>query len=425
MDVNENNILAWLENRRQEVSVSIGQVPFRELKGWGFDSATGNLVHQSGRFFSIVGLDVYKNNGNVSRWMQPIINQPEVGILGILCREFRGEMQYLMQAKIEPGNVNAVQLSPTVQATRSNFSRVHGGRGPAYLEFFQHPSSDQIVLDQLQSEQGARFLRKRNRNIIVRVDEDIPVCPDFRWVTLPQIKRLMRRNNTVNMDARTVLSGLRTDPDGDAYTLLSIDEILHRLSMLKSKYELLVEKIGLRDVRDWQVTESEISRLDRLFFKVIGVQVVIANREVTSWCQPIVQPMHEGICVLLRKRINGVLHYLLQAKVECGNFDVVELAPTIQCLTGPYQAPIGYIPKYLTEFLRGNIKGHVVVDVWQSEEGGRFYHEQNRNVVYELDEDVQLPDDECYIWMTMNQMREFLRFNNYLNVQARSLISML
>ena len=33
-----------------------------------------------------------------------------------------------MQAKIEPGNINKIQLSPTIQATKSNFTQKHGGR---------------------------------------------------------------------------------------------------------------------------------------------------------------------------------------------------------------------------------------------------------------------------------------------------------
>ncbi|MEY3367902.1 MAG: hypothetical protein RI973_1057, partial [Bacteroidota bacterium] len=39
----------------------------------------------------------------------------------------------------------------------------------------------------------------------------------------------------------------------------------------------------------------------------------------------------------------------------------------------------------------------------------------------EDDFDEQLPPN--YIWMTLNQLKTFIRFNNYLNVQARSLIS--
>ena len=421
------DIIAWIERRNREVEVRVDQIPFAKMKGWGFDLQTGNLCHQSGKFFSIVGVDVYANMGREMRWTQPIINQPEVGYLGIICKEFDGEMRYLLQAKIEPGNVNCVQLSPTLQATRSNYMQVHGGKKPAYLEYFRNARSDQIIVDQLQSEQGARFLRKRNRNIIIRVDEEIEAGEDFRWLTLEQIKTLMRRDNTVNMDARTVISGLQTgEGEVSMRAVQSIDDVLHRLSALKSRYELITDKIPLKDVKDWRVTGMEISRPDRRYFRVMGVNVTIANREVASWCQPLVQPMQEGLCVLFRKRINGVYHYLFQAKVECGNFDVVELAPTIQCLTGDYrQTPVESRPRFVTEFLDGAIPGKTIYDVRQSEEGGRFYHEQNRNVVFELDDDAEISEHERFIWLTMPQIKEFLRFNNYLNIQVRSLIAAL
>ena len=431
-------ILQWIERRNRDAVVDVEEVPFVDLAGWHFDGQAGNLVHDSGKFFSIVGLDVYTNTGCVSRWTQPIINQPEVGYLGVICTEFNGVLHYLLQAKIEPGNVNCVQLSPTLQATRSNYMQVHGGKKPAFLEYFQNARSEQIVLDQLQSEQGARFLRKRNRNIIIKVEgteadrlkAEAAANPDFRWLTLSQIKELMRRDNTVNMDTRTVLSALRTGEEGnvdDPRSVHTTDQILYRLSALKSKYELITEKIGLGDVKDgWQVTPTEIVRDDRNFFRVIGVRVKISNREVASWCQPLVQPMQEGLCVLFRKQINGVLHYLLQAKVECGNYDVVELAPTIQCLTGDYRlTPKENRPRFVNEFLSGEIKGKVVVDALQSEEGGRFYREQNRNVIFDLTDNMEVNDHENFLWLTMAQIKEFLRYNNYLNIQVRSLVSML
>ena len=166
-----DEVVTWIERRNREVVVQVDEVPFASLRGWHFDEATGNLVHNSGKFFSIVGIDVRTNTGCEQRWTQPIINQPEVGYLGIICKEFDGVLYFLLQAKIEPGNVNCVQLSPTLQATRSNYTQVHGGKKPAYLEYFQNAKPNQIILDQLQSEQGARFLRKRNRNIIF--------CPRF------------------------------------------------------------------------------------------------------------------------------------------------------------------------------------------------------------------------------------------------------
>ena len=423
--------------------MNIAPVPFKALKGWYFDDETGNLCHESGKFFSIVGIDVYKNQDGIVRWRQPIVNQPEVGYLGIICKEFNGVLYFLLQAKIEPGNVNCVQLSPTLQATRSNYTCVHGGKRPAYLDYFKNAKAEQIILDQLQSEQGARFFRKRNRNIIIRVDDEIDIGEDFRWLTLGQIKQLMACDNTVNMDTRTVLSGLHFQAgalpahktmssfgmelfsseictDGE----MTINDVLHRMSELKSQYELLVDKIPLKDVHDWIVTEDEIVRPDRRYFRVLGVNVTISNREVSTWCQPIVQPMQEGLCVLFVQKRKGVLHFLMQAKVECGNFDVVEFAPTIQCLTGDFRK-VTRPPTFVREFLDGHIKGKVLFDTKQSEEGGRFYHEQNRNVIMLLDENVELADQDNFIWLTLGQIKEFLRFNNYLNIQVRSLIASL
>ena len=206
---------------------------------------------------------------------------------------------------------------------------------------------------------------------------------------------------------------------------MSIDSALHRVSELKSRYELIVDKIPLNDVNGgWCVSETEIAREDGKFFRVLGVNVTIANREVSTWCQPIVQPMQEGLCVLFIQKRNGVLHFLLQAKVECGNFDVVEFAPTIQCLTGDFRQ-VPNPPPFVRLFVDGAIKGCVLFDTKQSEEGGRFYHEQNRNVIVLLDEGVDLDVPENFLWLTLGQIKEFLRFNNYLNIQVRSLISAL
>jgi len=151
---------------------------------------------------------VKTNYGNLSEWEQPIINQPEIGYLGFITKEFDGILHFLVQAKIEPGNVNNVQLSPTLQATRSNYTQVHNGKAPRYLEYFRDRNRCTVLLDQLQSEQGARFLHKRNRNIIVQTEENVEIHDDFIWLTLGQIKKLIQYDNLVNMDTRTVISGI-------------------------------------------------------------------------------------------------------------------------------------------------------------------------------------------------------------------------
>lgn len=436
-------IKAWIKRRNREVEVKIEKIPFDQMNMWHSD-VDGSMHHDSGRFFSIVGIDVRTDYGSNHHWRQPIINQPEVGYLGILTKEIDGVLYCLMQAKIEPGNVNCVQISPTLQATKSNYSRVHSGKAPNYLEYFVNAKPENIILDQLQSEQGARFLRKRNRNIIIKVDEEVDVKEDYRWMTLGQIKELMHYDNLVNMDTRTVLSGLKisdfvTPLDGlkgmsqfgkdmivsskTNHSHISTQDHLSWLTGLKAKYDLHVSPCAINDMPEWEKTEWEISRRDGKFFKIIGVNVTISNREVSSWCQPLVQPMQDGICAFIIKKINGVYHFLVQAKLECGNFDVMELAPTVQCLTGNAEEAI--IKPEFYDYILNARKDQVLIDALQSEEGGRFYHEQNRNILVEADENFPLELPERYTWMTLRQIYKFLRFNNYLNIQARSIISAL
>ena len=126
----------WFYQRKQANHFLVKQIPFSSLQQWYFEESTNNLKHVTGRFFSIEGIRVETNFGPVHTWEQPIINQPEIGILGIITRKFDGIPYFLMQAKMEPGNINMLQLSPTVQATKSNFTQVHGGRLPPYLEYF-------------------------------------------------------------------------------------------------------------------------------------------------------------------------------------------------------------------------------------------------------------------------------------------------
>ena len=444
-------VMNWLKKQNEAVSLRIDKIPFDNLSNWGYDPEQGRLRHESGKFFSLDGVRIRTNWGKVQEWEQPIINQPEIGYLGFIVKEYDGVLHFLMQAKIEPGNVNYVQLSPTLQATRSNYTQVHQGKKPKYLEYFQQARPEQILLDQLQSEQGARFLRKRNRNIIIQVQEEVPVYENFIWLTLAQIKALMRHSNLVNMDTRTVISGV---PFGGVHeevidffnflgnvkgrtaitkaflksalseggALHSIENIITFLTQLKSIFDLEINKIPLEKMRQWRFGDDAIYHETGKYFRIIAVNVEISNREVVKWMQPMVEPAQEGLCAFVCKEIKGLLHFAVQAKLECGNHDIIEFAPTVQCLTGNYrQTKEGALP--FLDYVLSVPKEQVYFDVLQSEEGGRFFREQNRNMIIIAGEEIsdELPPN--YIWMTLNQLYTFLKFNNYLNIQARSLIA--
>lgn len=453
--ITNKSFFEWMESRRRSVTVNIDIIPFRKLKSWGFVNNFEKLSHDSGKFFSIEGISVDTNYGYKFNWSQPIINQPEIGYLGIITKEINGVLHFLMQAKIEPGNINTVQLSPTLQATKSNYSRVHNGNTPNYLEFFNGDKKVEILLDQLQSEQGARFLRKRNRNIIVKVCEEIDVLEDYCWLTLGQIKSFLMHDNLVNMDTRTVIAAINygtfssdirdlivklvesktlentinrsmlLSAISESGALNSIEEIISWVTNIKTRYELIISYTKLLDLKEWIITDSEIVHRENRYFSIIATDIHIQNREVVRWSQPLVKSAQEGLIALIVKRVNGIYHFLIQGKVEAGNFDIVEFAPTIQCLTGNYRTGEN---EYEVPFLNCvlNIKDDkILYKAFQSEEGGRFYHEQNLNLIVEVSEDSFIDPGDNFCWLTLNQLLLFIKFNNYLNIQLRSLISVI
>lgn len=206
----DSQVDRWIKERLRKANIRSELAPINAIDQWQVDAETGNIAHVSGRFFSIIGLAVrHRTAQGELAWDQPIIDQPEYGILGILAKKFDGVLHFLLQAKEEPGNIHSVQLSPTVQATYSNYTQRHGGAMPLYLEYFIDPPREQLLFAKLQSEDGGRFLFKSNRNMIISVEGELAPAPaTFIWLTLRQISDLTRRDNMVNACTRSILSAV-------------------------------------------------------------------------------------------------------------------------------------------------------------------------------------------------------------------------
>ena len=76
---------AWFSERVQSGKFEVDLAPLDSLKGWAMDSISGTYGHESGKFFTVSGLDVeLEVNGDVKHWTQLIINQSEQGIIGLI-----------------------------------------------------------------------------------------------------------------------------------------------------------------------------------------------------------------------------------------------------------------------------------------------------------------------------------------------------
>ncbi|WP_042429190.1 NDP-hexose 2,3-dehydratase family protein [Streptacidiphilus anmyonensis] len=426
----------WLAERGRAHAFRVDRIPFPALDGWSFDEGTGNLGHRSGRFFTVEGLHVTEQgepygDGPAAEWYQPTIRQPEVGILGILAKEFDGVLHFLMQAKMEPGNPNLLQLSPTVQATRSNYTAAHGGGRVRYIEHFTGPGRGRPLVDSLQSEHGAWFFRKSNRNMVVEVTGDVPEHPDFVWLTLGQLNRLLHRDNIVNMDSRTVLACLPTpvrgesDPSADS-ALLGDTELLSWITGERCRHHVRAETVPLAGLPGWTRGEDAVSRDDGRYFQVVAVAVRADNREVSGWTQPLIEPVGLALAAFLVREFEGVPHVLVHARAEGGFLDTIELAPTVQCTPGNYaHLPAEQRPLFMDTVLAAE-RQRIRYEAVHAEEGGRFLDAESRYLLVDADEgDAPADPPPGYAWVTPAQLSALVRHGHYLNVQARTLLACL
>ena len=82
---------------------------------------------------------------------------------------------------------------------------------------------------------------------------------------------------------------------------------------------------------------------------------------------------------------------------------------------------------YITEMFFDQMnKGEGVInDGLFSEEGGRFYHEQNRNVILLTEYIPQEKLPKGYFWMSYSSLNGLVQINNCLNIQLRNLLSII
>ena len=206
-------ILDWFYKKRQQCDMIVEEVGINQLDEWKIDPNSGNIRHDIGGFFEVIGLKVKKTvDREVGErgWTQPIIARNPGGILGLLMKRVNGIPHYLIQAKAEPGNIDKLQLSPTLQATTSNLLKEHGGIKPVFAEYFDEPKKERVIYAKWQSEDGGRFYLKSNYNMIVEIDENEEIkIPDyFIWMTLYQIKYLLKYENLVSPHVRGIISVL-------------------------------------------------------------------------------------------------------------------------------------------------------------------------------------------------------------------------
>lgn len=438
---------SWLENCLESGQFKVDLTPLNSLKGWSMNESSGAYGHESGKFFKINGLFVEREvNDSIQRWTQLIINQAEQGILGLLAKKIDGVIHVLVQAKMEPGNIGFIQISPTVQSTRSNFTRVHGGKSTKYIEYFLGKNSGTTIFNQLRSEQGSRYYRKRNQNIVILLDDNhsIEKHQNYFWLTLGQLRELHKVPNLVHLDCRSIIGGMpfsipselnapQSMPIGnrenlnslfcsDSNALYSLRDLVSWFTNEKVKNIKHTKLISINDVKSWNYDGNSIKHDKGRFFDIVGVEVYSPGREVSSWSQPLIKCANGGIIGLIAQVHNGILHFLIQARFEAGFIDTVELAPTVQYSPKNYEVDTNIQSPHFIEYFTKDSKYELLVNTFLSNEGGRFFESENQHIVVKVPKTEVIELKDGYEWMTLSQLHHFGSMELTLNVELRSLI---
>lgn len=424
---NKSIFLNLLNQRRRETTASIKLIPFEEISHWEIDEQEGNLKHSTNGFFKIQSVKMNKT-------IQPIINQAEHGILGLIIKKVNGTVYCLVQMKIEPGNKDIIQISPTVQATESNYKGTHKGNKVKYIDYFlKEKSKSKFLYKQLQSEQGSKFYKKRNWNVIIQLEgEDLEVSDNHFWLSLSLINELLKEDNIINMDLRSILSCYQLPLLGeqqnsvnvawskslfiDEYNEQNVSNVKEKLSYFKKeKHAPELKSLRLALNNGWTINQYEIINPLNKEFIVRFMEVQIHNREVTSWSQPIVLSENKKMNYFYVKKVNGRYHYLVRFCNEIGLTTYAEIGPTFHNIR---EAELKDEP-----YANLISDGKILFEALLSEEGGRFYHEENLYKIIELPEHINVELLPNYEWATLYCLKQLLKDACNINIEARTLIS--
>ena len=197
----------------------------------------------------------------------------------------------------------------------------------------------------------------------------------------------------------------------------------------RKKPKIKVNNIPIHKCKEWKYNEKKGYYFHRSkeFFKVEGLRIrETRSREVDCWDQPILTQVgyDGGILGIIRKKFNGIPHYLIEAKCEPGNYKYVQLSPTLQAtFSNLRRAHRGRKPRFVNYFNLKNKKYKILFKQWLSEDGGRLNNKRNLGMLVEVPERQKIALTKEYIWMSMWQIKECLKFNSWINPHIRGIIA--
>ena len=117
-------------------------------------------------------------------------------------------------------------------------------------------------------------------------------------------------------------------------------------------------------------------------------------------------------------------HYLIEAKFEPGNFGKIQLSPTLQAtysnLERAHRGEKNFIKK---NYCKNTYK--TISKYWVTEDGGRLFKKRNLHwIVNSNIKESKIPSIN-FKWMTLWQIREFIKKKDWVSPHLRSILTLI
>lgn len=402
-------LVHFLEQIKETSAFSMSRIQVADQSEWQFRN--GALSHQSDGFFHVTGLKTEESHEE-----HLMLYQPQSALTGLAMFRDDQEVYVLLQARVEPGNTGIVQYGPTIQSTSANYNRMHGGKETNCLSWFHGYSTEILPLGHsTQLDIGQRYFLKSKVLSYVEVNSNVsqPNDPSLIWVSLSVVFSAALSDNLLNTDLRSLMSVFdwdayvhgekRTPGSGITSDFLSLPE--HTPGNRKL--------IPLHQLQRWQVGPYGITDIQNNALWVDLFQITSNYREKSSWVQPLYCATGHGEITLCYRISEQGIQYLLQYTTEPGIPDKYIIHPTSVI----YPEENNQLNPYIS------IKHRLVHHIMQSEEGGRFYKNENRYQIIELEENVELKANQ--FWVNSDQLKSLLKTSEKVSIQLRCACSLL
>ena len=230
-----------------------------------------------------------------------LMKQPAHALIMLLVADVDGAPSVLLSLRTEPGLIGLTNLSTTIQSTRNNYLRQHGGKATPFIEVAADPLSfGEILYDGEHYDWGDYYIQKVKRFLIIKLHSAVAAPVGYLWVDLSTSKKLLLEDHLITNDLRVTLILMSSPPKGA------------RCDKLGQVESAKPPKLTL------SLTPCPAGLIDGRGTRISYFRTVTETREVSTWVQPLLVPETPMQICLLSAQREGERVFSIEQKTQLG-----------------------------------------------------------------------------------------------------------